>query len=246
MRRERSRYSRPDVPQASPRRTAAAVAVLVVLAVLGAVLVWFLWQRANEDSALRDRELVASLDGAGEVAAAEGTVPSGDTLTNVLVFLVDDVDAPRPALAGATLLCLNQTQNTASVVVLPTEMGVGDATLAEAFARDGAAGCVAPVAQACGLGLDHVIVLDQAGWDRLEGLSGAGASELASQASELVGMMRTDMDAAGLLELAETTRAVGLSGVERQDAPVTRDGDRVVVDAAALGLAVGALVPAGS
>lgn len=88
MRRERSRYSRPDVPQASPRRTAAAVAVLVVLAVLGAVLVWFLWQRANEDSALGDRELVASLDGAGEVAAAEGTVPSGDTLTNVLVFLV--------------------------------------------------------------------------------------------------------------------------------------------------------------
>ena len=169
MRRERSRYSRPDVPQASPRRTAAAVAVLVVLAVLGAVLVWFLWQRANEDSALGDRELVASLDGAGEVAAAEGTVPSGDTLTNVLVFLVDDVDAPRPALAGATLLCLNQTQNTASVVVLPTEMGVGDATLAEAFARDGAAGCVAPVGPAGGRGRGPLLVRAPAGGGRREG-----------------------------------------------------------------------------
>ena len=118
-----------------------------------------------------------------------------------------------------------------------------ESPLADAFSSKGAAGCVAGVADASGLTLDHVIVLDQGGMDKLMSLSSAGASELVNHATELLGMMRTDMGAQDLLDLAETCRAVGTANLSKVDAESSKSDDGgVTVDKTKLGLAVGSLV----
>lgn len=243
MARKRERYSRSDVPVASAHRNViAAVVLIVVIAVLGG-LVWFLWQRANADSVLGDRELASSLTSAAEVEPLEGTTASGDTFTNILVFLVDDASSDSPTLNGATLMCLNRSQNSAVLVSLPLAMRVeGDITLSDAFAKQGAADCVGLTAQATNISFEHVVVIDEQGWAELEELSDAGGTELVSKVSDLLGLMKTDMDSSELLELAETVRSIGLSNARQIEAPTIQEDSWTVVDSARLGLEVGTLV----
>lgn len=244
----RELYSRPDVPRGGEHRNARAAVALVVIACVLAGVVWFLWQRANADSTLGDSELSASLaDARTTPEPAKGTKASGDTFKSVLLFLVDDASTDKPVLKKVQVLCLDVSQNKGSLVTLPSDMRMSasgsESPLADAFSSNGAAACVAGVADASGLPLDHVIVLDQGGMDKLMSLSSAGASELVNHATELLGMMRTDMAPQDLLDLAEKCRAVGTANLSKVEAESSKSDDGgVTVDKTALGLAVGLLV----
>lgn len=242
MVRKRERYSRSDVPVASKKRSVIAVFVLVgIVALLGGI-VWFLWQRANDDSVLGDRELASSLASTSNVEPISGTTASEDTFTNILVFLVDDVSSEHPTLTGATLMCLNRSQNSATLVSLPLSMQVeDDKTLADAFSEQGASACIGLTSQATNMSFEHVVVIDNQGWSQLEELSNAGGNDLVSKVSDLLGYMKTDMDSSDLLELAETVHSIDLSSAQRIDAPVTQQDSWTVVDATELGLEVGTL-----
>ena len=245
----RERYSRPDVPTPGRRRSLVALLVLLALAVALALGVWLLWRQANTGTTLGDSSLAASLDDARDAASLpDGAEASGDEFRNVLLLLVDDVSSDSPALRSVSVMCLNVSKNSGTLVSVPTEAAVAvgseTMTLAEAFSSQGDSACVAPLARATGLSFEHVIVLDQDGMDMLESLSSSGATDIVGKASELLGMMRTDMGATDLLDLAETAQAIGIGNLSRVEAPtVTGDGSSTVsVDATGLGLALGTLV----
>lgn len=243
MTRKRERYSRSDVPVASKKRNIIAAFVLVCIVALLGGIVWFLWQRANADSSLGDRELAASLASAPAIEPVEGTVASQDEFTNVLVFLVDDVSSDKPVLNGTMLMYLNRSQNSATLVSLPISIRVADnETLADAFAEQGVGACVGLTSQATNTAFSHVVVIDDTGWSQLEELSSVDRTNLVSKASDLLSVMKTDMNSSDLLELAEAIRSIGLSDAQHIDAPTIQEDSWTVVDSARLGLEVGTLV----
>ena len=91
------------------------------------------------------------------------------------------------------------------------------------------------------------MVVDSQGWEKVLGLSSVGATQLARQAKDLLGLLHTDMSAPDLLNLAETAHGIGRKNLAIVDAPCTSvagtDGaTQTVVDPEQLGLTIGTLV----
>ena len=239
----RQRFERSDVPTASRGRTAGAIVALVLVALLGFLLVRFLWEHAQEDSTMGDAELASALDEAADPERETDLARSDDEFENVLFLIVSDASASSPELASARLACLDVTAGRGFLVSLPQGMRLasGEGTLAELVASQGEAAAVGAVADACGLPVSHVVVVDQAGYDAIFEVAASGTQDLVGAASELLSSMRTDMGPGDLVSLAETLQGIGISNLSAVDAPLA--GDRATVDADALGVAVGYLVP---
>ena len=91
--------------------------------------------------------------------------------------------------------------------------------------------------------------------DEAASLAGSSASELVRSASGLLSKMKTDLDAEGLLSLAETLSSIGVANLATVDAPLvaetttdeegnTVETGRQIIDRVQLDLALGLLVPA--
>ena len=239
----RQRFERSDVPTKSRGRTVGAIVALLVVAAMCAVVVGVLWHFAQQGSTVGDTSLAAAVSDADAAEAPAGYARSGDEFENVLFLIVDDPSSSNPGLRSARLACLNTTAQLGYLVDLPIDvaMGQGGETLAQTVASEGSAAGVTAVSQASGMPVNHVIVISQAGFDSLLSMAASGASDLMGAASELLGSMVTDMDAFGLVSLAETLRGIGVGNLSVQDAPLAGDGS---IDADAFGVAVGYLVVA--
>lgn len=259
MFRKRERFERTDVPGESPYRNVVGAVVCVVALALTAVIVSLVWNRVQLESNLGDTGLAGALDDVGDVAAtADGLVPSTDDRELTLLLVTDDLGTGG-SLTSARILSVNHTKGTAGFINLSTEVAVatdeGHVALSQLFSSQGYAACVDPLAQATGIAFDHVVVSTTDFVTEAASLAGTDAAGLVRTASDLLGKIRTDMDAATLVSLAGSISQVGLDNITAFDAPVVADvstdadGNATetglqAVDTVGLATYLGLLVPA--
>ena len=257
--RKRERFERTDVPEASPYRNVVGAIVCVVALAATALVVSLVWQRVSLESRLGDVGLTGALSGQAASDVTEGTsyVASADEHETVLLLTTDSLDGG--SLSAVRILDVNRTQGTAVLANVPvaTRVTSNDAaySVADLYAASGGSACVAPLAQATGAGFDHVVVATGDVVEEAAAIAGTGASDLVRSASDLLSKIRTDMDATGLLALAEALSSVGtanISVVEAPAAPETvtdEEGNATetglqLVDRVQLCAALGLIVPA--
>lgn len=259
MPRKRERFDRTDVPRVGPYTNVIGAVVCVAVLVAAVVVVALVWNRVSLESRLGDTGLSGALDEQASVSVPDGGyVASTDEVECVLLLTADSLDATGAALDSAQILAVNSTQGTATLVNVPTEAAVtsGDATttLGELFTSQGYAACVAPLASAANVRFSHVVVATGDVISDAAALAGTSTSDLVRSASDLLSRLRTDLDATGLLALAETLSGIGVSNLATADAVLvagtTTDGEGnvaetgyQVLDATQLDVALGTLVP---
>lgn len=240
-------YERPDVPKPSAHRTRTALIVLAVLVVCAAVGCALLWRLANErsTSTLGDDGLsVAVSEASATQPAAEGYAATGQVTENYLVLTVDDVKAERPVLASAQLLALDRAASESHLIDIPLDLAVGDdgQALSGLFSEAGEDACVAPLAQALGQPVAHVLELDGDGWDLVARTVASGASGIAQNGPELVSALKTDIPVGDLVGLPDSLSGMGLGSIEAVPLPVSAGADgSVTADKGALGELLGTL-----
>lgn len=257
--RKRERFERTDVPEESPYRNVIGAVVCVVVLAAAALIVHFVWERVSLESRLGDVGLSDSLYAQPASTVTEGTsyVASTDDHETVLLLTTDDLESG--ALSAVRILDVNRTQGTAVLANVPVTARVTSgetaSSVADLFAASGGSACVAPLSQATGASFDHVVVATGDVVEEAASLAGTGASELVRSASGLLSKMRTDMDAADLLALAESLSSVGTANIAVAEAPVapetvTDEAGNVVetglqlVDRVQLCATLGLIVPA--
>lgn len=223
MPRKRERFERIDVPRESPYRNVIGVVVCVAVFALLAIIVSLTWNRVQLESRLGDSDLSDSLATQASTYVPDGGyVASSDEIECVLLLTADSLDATGATLASAQILSVNTTQGTAALVSVSTQVKLTvdetATTLADLYASQGYAACVAPLSTAANVSFDHVVVSTGDVLERAAALAGSDPSDLVSAASELLSQMRTDMDAETLLSLAETLSSVGVSNVASSEA----------------------------
>ncbi len=237
---ERQHYDRSDVSQPSRKRTIVALAVLVVLVVVSVGGARFLWNQAQEDTTLGDTELSAAVEETESVESSTTYDRSDAEFTNVLFVVVEDVEATSLTLSSAQLACLNPSASQGYLVLLPNDMLTSEGTsLSDVVVQEGSAAAVSAVAETCQMSINHVLVMDQEGYDELLDIASSGSSDLLSSASTLLDSLTTDMDVSQLVSLAETLQGIGVGNLSILEAPLTQDG--TTVDPDQLGIFVGYL-----
>ena len=262
MARQRERFERTDVPRGGRHTNLIGAIVCVAVLALAAGAVAFAWNRASLESRMGDTALGDALSALGRYgveAPAEGYVETGDAVSCTLLLTADSLDAQGATLTGARILAVNETQGTAVLVSLPTDLALTvddqQTTLAELFSSEGYAACVTPLGRAAGVRFDHAILATGDVLEQAAQLAGSSAADLVRSASGFLSQIRTDMDAAALLSFAEGLASIGTANLTTSDAPlaaetttdeagnVTETG-RQVLDATQLGVALGRLAPA--
>lgn len=252
MFKKRERFERSDVPRESPYSNVIGAVVCVVVFAALAIMVVNVWNRVSLETRLSARDLGKSVSAQAKVSAPDGYVATEDELETTLFLTVDsaDADAATAQLSDARVLTVNKTQNTAVLATIPisAEVSSGDTvtTLADLCAASGADACVAPLSAACGVKFSHVVVATDDVLERAAALVGASKSELFTSASDLLKLMRTDMEPEELLGLAEDLSSVGLANIQRLEATLVADPAQAesglqMVDKTQLALALGTI-----
>ena len=257
----RERFERTDVPEPSPRRNLIGAIVAASALVVTAIVVFLAWNQANLESRMGDHALSDAVDTLAQYDEAnppKGYAVSEDDISYTLLLTSDSLDEGG-TLSGVRILAANATQGTASLVNMPVDLAltVDDTptTLAELFSSQGYAACVVPLGRAAGVAFDGVILATGDVIEEAAQLAGSGADNLVRTASGLLSKIRTNLDAAGLLALAERLAAVGTSNLVTSDAELTaekvKDEDgkstetgRQVLSASKMGVALGRFVAA--
>lgn len=259
MPRKRERFERSDVPVASTTRSVVGAVVCVVVLAAAALVGYLAWTRATAESRLGDHDLQDALSSqASAVVPDGGYAAASDEIECVLLLTTSGFDEGA-TLESARILAINTTQGTATLATLPVETGVGDAadaqTISSLYSSQGADEAVPAISSAANVSLAHVIVATEDALDEAASLAGSSASELVRSASGLLSKMKTDLDAEGLLSLAETLSSIGVANLATVDAPLvaetttdeegnTVETGRQIIDRVQLDLALGLLVPA--
>lgn len=262
MARKRERFERIDVPREGPYRNLIGAVVCIVVIAAVAVIVSMTWNRANLESRMGDKglgEAISTLAQYDAAAPSSGYVETEDELHLTLLLAADSLDAQGASLTGASILSVNATQGTASLVSIPVDLSVTvndeAMTLAELFSSQGYSSCVVPLGVACGVRFDDVVLATGDVLEEAAEVAGSGTVNLVRSASGLLSKIRTNMDAPALLSFAESLSAVGVSNITVSEAPVSaetttnEDGEksetgRQVVDKGQLGVALGRFIPA--
>lgn len=255
MFRKRERFERSDVPRETPYTNVIGVVVLVVVFVALAITVMAVWNRVTLESRLGANDLTDSLSAQAKASAADGYVTSSDELESTLFLTVSSAaaDAGGTQLSDARILTVNKTQGTA-------DPGHRSGERRGHVRRDGhdaggplravrADACVAPLSAASGVRFKHVVVATGDVLEKAVQIVGASKVNLVGEASDLLGLMRTDMDASDLLAFAETVSGVGLGNIQRTEASLVADPDQAeaglqAIDKTALCLTLGTIVAA--
>lgn len=255
MFRKRERFERSDVPRETPYTNVIGVVVLVVVFVALAVTVMAIWNRVNLESRLGANDLSGSLSAQSKASAADGYTASSDELESTLFLTVTSAasDAGGTQLSDARVLTVNKTQGSAVLATIPVtaEVMSGETamTLADLCAQAGADACVAPLSAASGVRFTHVVVATEDVLEKAAGIVGASKVNLVGEASDLLNLMRTDMDASDLLAFAETVSGIGLGNIQRTEASLVADPNQAeaglqAIDKTALCLSLGTIVAA--
>ena len=219
MFRQRERFERTDVPRESPYRNVIGVVVCVAVFVAVAMIVSQVWNRVRLESRLGDSDLsgAISTQALKTVAEPSGFVAAEGEFENVLLLTASSLDETGATLSSVRALVINRTQGTMTLVNVPvsTKVVSGDVAspLSDLYASSGYAACVAPISAATGMGFSHVIVTTGDMLEETASVTGSGVSDLVRSASGLLEKIRTDMDAAELLSLAEALSSVGVSNI---------------------------------
>ena len=165
MARKRERFERIDVPREGPYRNLIGAVVCIVVIAAVAVIVSMTWNRANLESRMGDKglgEAISTLSQYDAAAPGSGYVETEDELHLTLLLTADSLDAQGASLTGASILSVNSTQGTASLVSVPVDLSVTvndeAMTLAELFSSQGYSSCVVPLGVACGVRFDDVVL----------------------------------------------------------------------------------------
>ena len=258
MPRKREMFERTDVPEPSPLRNVIGALVAVAAVAATIMVVVFTWNRANLESHLGDNaleEAVHDLSQYGVASPPAGRSGTGDAVHCTLLLTTSSIDAQGASLEDARILAINATKGSAVLVNLPVDLALtvdgSPTTLSELCVKEGYASCVVPLGRAAGLRFSNGVVVST---DDVLGsaaqLAGTDPGELLDSAEAFISRIRTDMDASGLLELAEHLSQVDMSSLASVDVPLVAESvtdeegnvsttDRQVVDEGELGVLIG-------
>ena len=252
MLRQREKFERIDVPRDNnPYRNIIGAGVVVAVCIVVTLVCVTLWNHVQLESHLGDHGLNSALAqqkvSSDEVA---GYTRSQDEFTSVLLLTTDKLRGEGCKLQAASLLVLNKSAGTGTLVKLPLNTAVTDTmdaenattTLEALFEKGGAEACIAPLAAASNIKMTHVIVATQESWDEIAGLSGSGAQALINNSGKLLSTLYTDMKPDELLELAEIVQPIGVSNLNRLEVEASDDEAGTTLDQTSLGQGVGLLV----
>ena len=179
------------------------------------------------------------------MAEAAGVTPTGDTV-EVVAFLVT-ADDDEKTLTGLNLAAIDDTQEKAALVSVPIDARVGTATasLASVYASGGAKGVTSQLA-AGAVPVSHVVVMTESGWGAFMEAAQSGASALKRSATRLLdGIVLSDLDAQGLLDIGQRAASAGISADSVVGVPTAEASDAAgtyqQVDSAPLALAIGTM-----
>ena len=258
MARKRERFERTDVPEPSPRRNAVGAVVCVLALAATALVVYLVWNHVSGASNLGDVALGDALGQQASAPEAAKGYTAAEGVSCTLLLTADSLD-DGATLSSARILAVNAEQGTASLVNLPADLALtvdGSATtLSELFSTQGYAACVVPVASAAGVSFSNAILATGDVLEAAASLAGQSPENLVSSASGLLSGMRTNMDATGLLAMADTLSSIGVANLVTSEAPLVaetaedEEGNatetgRQVLDRTKLGVALGTLVAA--
>lgn len=241
-------YERPDVPKDSPNRNKVAVIVLLAVAVALVGLVMGLWRLANANSALGSSDVEQALSSASSslgdaqaLAEASGATVTGDEVETVLFVVLDGSDSS--SCVATYLAAIDSTQGSAKLIFLPLDALLTSAdgltSVADTYAAGGLRGLAESLASAAAVPVSHAITMTQDGWNAFLDTAQQGSSALKRNATRLVGgIVSSDLDATGLLDIAQRAVSLGVGSSDIVDAPVTED---YLLDAAGLACLVGVL-----
>ena len=217
----REKFDRSDVPEASPLRTVMALFALVVVAVLTVLLVRTVWKRAHLDDRLNDAALNSCLRTQYATQYWDWGV-GDDDLNVVLVITVDgDVTSPESGLSALSLVVVNHTDGTGTVVDIPVDTRMTSSgvkyTAASAWSALGEAKFIEVVSWFTNVPADHIIVASRDVLGDLEGIRKFGPINTIT--SRLLESIRTDMRQKTLLTFAGEISSIGLDNFTYMEVP---------------------------
>ena len=222
---------RSDESQARRKRTTVVLCVVAVLVVVCTVVGILLWRQAQQGTSLGDVDLATAVESTSSVEGSTVYERSDADFTNVLFLIVEDADASNIELSSIVLACLNSSASQGYLVKLPTDVITsGGETLGDIVVQEGTAAAVVAVAESCKMSMDHVLVLDQDGFEELLNLASLSSSDLLSSASALLESLTTDMSVSQLVSLAQTLQDIGVGNLSVLEAPLTQDGTMIDPD----------------
>lgn len=221
---KRERFDRTDVPQVGPYTKVIGIAVCVVVLVAFAITVKVVWDRVQLETRMGVHSLSKAVKGQATPVVPEGWTATQDDVYVVLMLAVDGkVDDATAPLTSARLLSVNRTAGTATVVNIDPATHVRSqetsVAIADLYASSGYATCARATITAAGVKVSSVIVSSGDILADAAALSGADRGNLLSVASSFLPRIRTNMNAAGLVDLAHDLGKVGIDGITVVDAP---------------------------
>ena len=249
-------YERPDVPKDNPHRNLIALIVLAVVAVAMAMLVSSLWKLANTNSAMGSKTLAKAVkstkpssDTIGAYAEATGLTATGAGVETVLFVITPD--SSDESASAVYLAVMNETEGSTKLVQFQNDAWVqaGDEnyTVTDWYAQQGASGLASAISACAAVPVNHIVVMQESGWNSLMTVAKEGTSSLASKSTELVeAIEETDMDVSDLVDVAQKAISAGASVDEIETVAMSETSDdagntRMQVDATQLAVTVGTL-----
>lgn len=247
-------YERIDVPKKSIHRSVIAVLVLIAVAAALAVLIPWLWQRANEHSKLGDSKLSKAVSAATVaqtsiqgLADGAGVVPTGDSISTVLFALVSDTD--EHALTDIKFIALNETKKTGTLVDMPADTYLAQSpskSFTQWFSAGGAASVVKQLSSSGSVPITHVVVMRESGWDTFMSSARKGTSSVMQNAQPILdALLHSDMNTKDLLSVGQNAASRGLAKGQSASLPTQEvtnsSGTHQEISAVDLGLALGTL-----
>lgn len=217
-------FDRPDVPKESPRRNLYAAIILVILAVLLAVLIHFLWglAQAHSKSQLGNKKLGASIAQAQKIQEAPevtSAISRAKDADNLLLLVVSDTNATNPRLIDCQLVSLEADKRRGIYFNIPENLPItvdgSELPLDRAYERYGVEAVIAPCARALKIKVNHVIIVDERGLQKIREMRNAGAQALVANIQDIMGSMQTDMTAPELIDYFERIQGIGTGNIQR-------------------------------
>ena len=217
----REKFDRSDVPEASVHRTVLSLVALVVVGVLTVLLVRTIWTRAHLDDRLNDDALNAALGNQQATQYWDNNYPSGKDLETVLLIEVDGDVTTSTTLTGLSLVVINRTDGTGTIVDIPLDTRVmtegAKLTVASALPALGEAKFIEVLSAFTNLPADHIIVASRDVMPDIEAIKTFGP--LNTITSRLLQSIRTDMRSKTFVTFAGEVTAIGLDNFQLMEAP---------------------------
>lgn len=227
-----------DEQESHYMRLVVLLFIPVLLLAIAAPLLWNLSQQ-NKDASVSVTHYTLSNDEIASLADAAGYSATGNEVTSILLVVTPKEEEQ---LSNIALITVDDTESSAKLIEInPSEQVACDGqteSLEDTYVSSGSQGVAYAVAHAGLLSVDHIVEMDDSGWDILRGAVEAGSDSLSVDVTQLLeGIKENDMSVSTIREVLTRALDYGFSAKNIVQVSST-DG---LLDAAQIGIFAGSV-----